>query len=53
MKYETAIQLYTLELENGKIFTLEDIREKISNNAKIVYDQALTHLALGSAIARS
>jgi hypothetical protein len=28
MKYETAIQLYNLELENGKTFTLEGIEKK-------------------------
>jgi hypothetical protein len=50
MKYETAIQLYNLEKENGKTFTLEAIEKKFfAINEKIARDQALTRLALGSA----
>jgi hypothetical protein len=50
LKYETAIQLYNLEQDNGKHFTLEDIGKKFFTiNEKIARGQALTHLALGSA----
>jgi hypothetical protein len=49
MKYETAIRLNNLELENAK-FTLEEIGKKFfSIDEKIACDQALTRLALGSA----
>jgi hypothetical protein len=50
MKYETAIQLYNLEMDNRKTFTLEEIKTKFfSIDKKIARDQALTRLAIGSA----
>jgi transposase InsO family protein len=49
LKYETAIQLYNLECDNGKHFTLENIGKKFfSIDEKIAREQALTRSALGS-----
>ncbi len=50
LKYETAIQLYNLERENGKQFTLQEIEQKFfSINEKSARNQAFTRLSLGSA----
>jgi hypothetical protein len=49
-KYETAVQLYNLEQDNGRTFTLQDIEQKFfSIDEKSARDQALTHLSLGNA----
>jgi hypothetical protein len=46
MKYETAIQLYNLEREGGKIFTLQDIEQKFfAIDKKSARDQTLTRLS--------
>ncbi len=49
-KYKTAVQLYNLEQENGRTFTLQDIEQKkFSIDEKSARDQALTRLSLGNA----
>jgi hypothetical protein len=50
-KYDTALQLYRLEREHGKIFfTLEDIEKRFfSMDEQISREKALTRIALGNA----
>jgi hypothetical protein len=51
MKNETAIQLYNLEQDNGKSFTLQQLEQKFfSIDEKTACDQSLTQLALSSMV---
>jgi hypothetical protein len=48
-RYDTAVQLYNLEHENGKVFTLEDLERKFfSIDEKAGREQSLTRLAQGN-----
>jgi predicted DsbA family dithiol-disulfide isomerase len=53
-KYDTALQLYHLEREHGKIFfTLEDIDKRFfSMDKQIAREKVLTRIALGNAANR-
>jgi hypothetical protein len=48
MKCETALQLYSLECDNGRIFTLEEIGKKFfAIDEKIARDQSSLRIASG------
>jgi hypothetical protein len=51
-KYNTALKLYRLEREHGKMtFTLEDIEKRFfSMDEQSARDQSFTRLALGNAV---
>jgi hypothetical protein len=50
LKYDTALQLYRLEREHGKMsFTLEDIEKRFfSMDEQIARDKSLTRIAMGN-----
>jgi hypothetical protein len=50
LKYDTALQLYRLEHEHGKMsFTLEDIEKRFfSMDEQIARDKSLTRIAMGN-----
>ncbi len=45
MKYETALQLYNLECDNGKVYTIQEIEKK-----KTAHDTASLQIATGHAV---
>ena len=48
-KYDTAVQLYNLVRDGGKLYTLEDIEKKFfSIDEKISRDVASAHIAQGN-----
>jgi hypothetical protein len=50
MKYDTALQLFHLEHDNGSTFTLQDFQQKFFRIDKETSRKAsLSHLATGSA----
>jgi hypothetical protein len=48
-KYDTAVQLYNLERDSGKLYSLEDIEKKFfAIDEKISREAAKTHIAQGN-----